>query len=339
MARCRWTSSAVAACVLLSGALAAAEDTGPIYGPPAPRDVQTLNLVDPIDGQAFQWELPLSSNALGGYDSDGCTYARGEQARSSGVATSPTTLYSARAEAFARPLTPEQKESLLEMLSAAGADVDDARQLSPAARYSLAAAVGQQLGDPPFDLAELYLVGAWTVRDTIVGFLPGVRGAGDAWNKLQQVIALAETVTDDGARTRALFDLARLAHRGGFVHERDDFLNKLDSFPDAGLGAQEKREEFRRRVIQENAMLTQALRLYREGLQARGADPADGAVARLMVADLSRRLGDFAEARDQAESVRLDPAAPPEVVVQAQDVLQALKTQAQKPFPAKEPAP
>ncbi len=327
-------AGALVIALLLLAPPAGAQDTGPVYGPPAPRDVKTLTLVDPVDGHAFQWEVPIASNALGGYDSDGCTYARGEQSRTSGVATSPTSLYSARAESFERDLTDEQTQSLLVLLSGVGADVDDAKDLSPAARYSLAAAVAEHLGDPAFDVAELYLIGGWTVRDSIVGFLPGVRGAGDAWNKLQEVQALAAQVTDPHPRTRALFDLARLAHRGGFPHERDDFLQKLDSFPDAGIGAQEKRTEFRRRVTHERALLNQARANYRRGLEAREGDASDRAVARLMVADISRRLGEMDVARDEAEAVRMDTAAPPEVVMQAEDVLQAVKTQRAQPIAA-----
>ncbi len=307
---------------------ASAGDTGPIYGPPPPRESRPLTLVDPIDGHTFEWQLPIGSNALGGYDSDGCTYAKGEQPRASGVATSPTSLYSARAERFARTLSDEQKATLLEQLSTIGADVDDARALTPAGRYELAAAVAEHLGDPAFDVAELYLIGAWTVRDTIVGFFPGVRGAGDAWNKLEEVMALAAQVDEPRPRTRALFDMARLAHRGGFLHERNDFLAKLDTFEDAGLHGKEKRTEFRRRVERESDLLRNARRWYRKGLDSGEGDGSDRAVARLMVADLSRRLGELDEARTQAEGVRMDQAAPPEVVMQAEDVLQALTVQA-----------
>ena len=336
MEQCRWISRALLLFALLASATASAGDTGPVYGPPPPRDVRSVVLTDPVDGHSFDWEVAIGSNALGGYDSDGCIYAKGEQPRSSGVATSPTSLYSAPVEDFSRPLTSEQKRSLLTLLNAIGADVDDARGLGPTARYELAAAVSEHLADPPFEIAELYLVGAWTVRDTIVGFLPGVRGAGDAWNKLEEVKALAAQVAEPGPRTRALFDMARLAHRGGFLHERDDFLNKLDTFEDAGLGAQGKRAEFHRRVARENELLRNARRWYRAGLEARTGDPADRAVARLMVADLSRRLGELDEARTQAEGVRLDQAAPPEVVMQAEDVLQALKAQAPVAIGAKE---
>ena len=315
-------------CAALSASSAWAEDTGPVYGPPPPRETRPLSLTDPVDGHRFEWAVSIGSNALGGYDSDGCTYARGAQPRAQGVATSPTSLYSARTERFDRELTEAQKESLLLLLSGVGADVEDAHALTPAARYELAAAVAEHLGDPPFEIAELYLIGAWTVRDTIVGFLPGVRGAGDAWNKLEEVMALAAVVSEPGPRTRALFDMARLAHRGGFGHERDDFLAKLDTFEDAGLGGQAKRAEFRRRVERENELLRSARRWYRTGIEARDGDAGERAVARLMIADLSRRLGEPDEARTQAEGVRLDRDAAPEVIMQAEDVLQALKVQA-----------
>lgn len=325
----RWTSRALLAllALLLLVPSAVLAEKMPYYGPPAPRNVKTLELVDPIDGHVFSWEVPIGTNALGGHDSDGCQYAKGEQTRRSAIATSPTTLFSAPVEAFDVPLTAEQKRTLMLMLSSLGAEVDSSRQLTATERFELAAAVAEHLDQSPHAIAELYLVGGWTVRDSIVGFLPGVRGAGDAWNKLQEVQALAREVTEPVPRTRALFDMARLAHRGGFVHERDDFLAKLDTFEDAGLGAQEKRAEFGRRVARENALLSSARGWYLKALEARAGDNTDRALARLLVADISRRLGEFDEARTQVEAVRLDRTASPEVAQQADDVLQALNAQ------------
>ena len=98
------------------------------------------------------------------------------------------------------------------------------------------------------------------MRDTIVGFLPGLQGAGDTWRKLADVNKRAQQQTTDRAKTRAMFDLARVAHRGGLPAERETFLELLSTFPDAGLGAVEKREEFRRRVAEEQRLLQLARR-------------------------------------------------------------------------------
>ncbi len=170
------------------------------------------------------------------------------------------------------------------------------------------------------------------MRDTIVGFLPGIRGAGDAWNKLQEVQNLAKSVKEPAPRTRALFDLARIAHRGGFVHERDDFLAKLDAFDDAGMGAPEKRDEFFRRVAREADLLKKARTWYLKGLDAREGTAQDRAIARLMVAEISRRVGDFEDAHTHIEALKLDTNAPAEVSMQVQDVSQALRAQSPRPF-------
>lgn len=291
-------------------------------------EMKPVLLEDPVDGHSFEWTVPLSTNGLGGFDSDGATYARGPQPRSTWVATSPTTLYSAPVERFNRTLTDDQKASLLSVLAEIGADVDDARKLSHTERYELAAAVAEHLGESPFEIGELYLGAAWTVRDTVVGFLPNVNGASDAWAKLQETIPLAREVQDPRGRTIALFDLARLSHRGGLVLERDAFLATLDTFPDAGVGGVEKRAEFLRRVARENALLDRARQWFHRGLEAHAEGPQDRAYYRFVVGDLARRLGDWDEARTQLEAVKLDQAASEAVRVQAEDVANVLVVQA-----------
>ena len=51
---------------------------------------------------------------------------------------------------------------------------------------------------------------------------------------------------------------------------------------------------------------------------------------------MSRRLGEFDEAHTHVEALRLDTAAPAEVTMQAEDVAQALRVQAQKAFTGEE---
>ncbi len=291
-------------------------------------EMKPLLLDDPVDGHTFEWSIPVSTNGLGGFDSDGATYARGPQPRTTHVATSPTSLYSAPIDAFSRSLTDDQKASLLVMLTEVGENVDDARQLSPTERFELAAATAEHLGDPPFDIGEMYLGAAWTVRDTVVGFLPNVQGASDAWAKLQETIPLAREVQEPRGRTIALFDLARLSHRGGLPLERDAFLATLDTFPDAGVGGPEKRAEFLRRVARENELLKKARQWFHRGLESRSGTPQDRAYYRFLVGDLARRLGEWDEARTQLESVRLDKGATEAVRIQAEDVFNVLSVQA-----------
>jgi hypothetical protein len=285
-----------------------------------------IRLADPIDGHRFEWSVPLSTNALGGWDSDGCTYSSSEQPRTTGVATSPTTLYSRPIELFDQPIPTDKVEGLTRMLLGIGENVDEARRLAPFQRYEIAAAVGAWLGDLPFATGELYLTAAWTVRDTIVGFLPGILGASDAWQKLAETLPRLAEIDNDRGRTIAAFDMARLCHRAGLVHERDAFLAAVDGWPDE-VGGLVKRDEFHRRVAEENRLLAKARDAFRAGVQAGDGEPIDRAYYRYLIGELSRRLGDFETAETQLESVALDAAAAEEVKAYVTDIQAVLKVQ------------
>lgn len=297
----------------------------------APLGMQGVQLIDPLDGHSFEVFVPASSNGLGGFDSDGCSYAKGMQPRQFEVVTSPTTLFSAPLEAFTEPIPDEKKAALTEMLLGLGRDVADVRGLKPSERYELAAAVARQLGKDDFIVGELYLQAAWTVRDTIVGFLPSVVGASDAWSKFIETLPEVRALDNDRGATIAFFDMARLAHRGGFVHERDDMLALSTRIPDVGLNADDKRAEFARRVGQERRLLEKARESFRGGLEAQLGEREVRAGYRFLVGDLSRRLGDFDEARTVLEAVELDKASGEQTRSLARDVLAVLKVQARTP--------
>ncbi len=292
-----------------------------------PGNLAPHELVDPIDGSHFQVTVVTSSNGLGGYDADGCTYARGLQARGFAIGTSPTTGFTAPLGGFLRSIPKAKKGEVLLLLAAQGTpETLAARPVSE--RYALAAELAEFLGDSSYVVGELYLQGAWTVRDSIVGFLPGVQGASDAWSKLSEVVSQARQLSDTRARTVALFDLARLAHRGGFVVERDDFLALLDTFEDAGLGAMEKREEFKRRVGVEGRLLEEARRSFLAGLDAGDGVLEEQAHYRYLVAEIGRRRGELAEAENLLEGLLLQGKASPETEVSIRDVAAVLKVQA-----------
>lgn len=298
--------------------------------PPVAPPTASRILVDPIDGHTFEHSVITSTNGMGGWDSDGCSYAQGPQPRGLAIATSPTTLYSAPWEQFRRELSDAQKEELLRRLSAIGSDVEDARKLSPAERFELAALVAEYLGDSPYAIGDLFLAGAWTVRDTVVGFLPGLQGAGNTWQELVELMPVAAAVADPRYKSIALFDMARIAHRGGFPVERDDFLAVLDTLNDAPPDAAGKRLEFLGRVAREDQLLGRAREAYRKALAQGLGTGADRARYRFLVGDLSRRLGDFDEARTQLEAVSLDQQADAETAAKTKDGLAVLRVQARE---------
>jgi hypothetical protein len=327
----RPSSVAVAVAIPVAIAVAAALAAEPSAAEPARSPLQTdtvpKELVDPLDGHRFDWPVLLSTNGLGGFDADGCTYARGVQPRALAVATSPTTLYTQPVDRWDRAIPDEQKKRLLQMLLLRGEQVEDGRRLSAAERWEIAATVSAQLGDGPATVGEQYLQAAWSVRDGVVGFLAAVQGATDAWKKLAELSAAARTLKDGKERTVAMFDLARLAQRGGFPIERDGFLRALDEFPDAGLGASAKREEFTKRVAEEERLLKLARARFEEAVRGGAGTPAERAGLRFLVAEISRRIGDFQQAETWLAAVVEDRAADEETRSSVTDVKNVLAVQ------------
>lgn len=198
----------------------------------------------------------------------------------------------------------------------------------PSRRFELAAIVAEVRGEGPYAVGDHLLSAAWSVRDRVVGFLPAVQGAGDAWKKLQSVLSDYRALDNSRARTIASFDLARLGHRGGFVEARDALLARIDTYPDAGLGAREKRESFRALVAREQELLLSARARFDEGLADGLGSPADRAYRRYLVGELSRRVGDPGRARTDLRAVASDPNSAAEVRGLVTDILSAMDQQA-----------
>jgi hypothetical protein len=301
------------------------------YGP------EPRSFIDPLDGSHFEAGVLHSTNGLGGYDSDGCSYGKGLQPRAFAIATSPTTLFSAPIGDFPRVLSEAQRQQIGTALLAFG-DPQQVARKSAAEGYEIAAAVARVLGKGHFRTGELYLSGAWTVRDTIVGFLPGLRGAGDTWRKMLDVSGRAQEQSSDRAKTRAMFDLARICQRGGFSAERETFLELLSTFSDAGLGAVEKREEFRRRVAHEQRLLQLAKGEFQAGLAAGEGTAEDQSYYLYLVGDIERRAGNFEAAEVALLRVEASKDAAAEVVAQASDILRVLAVQDRNEPGAEKPA-
>jgi len=327
----RWSTGTSLILLLATASWAQAQGGLPAGGLPGGGQAPTATKVfaDPFDGTQFQHPIAVSANGLGGFDSDGCAYSSGPQARATAIATSPTTLFSAPFERFDRRMTEEQKDGLLPILVRLGEDVEDASTLEPAERFEIAAVVADYLGDGPYAVGDLHLAAAWTVRDSIVGFLPNLKGPGDQWSQLVELTPQAAAVTDPKYRTIALFDMARLSHRGGFSVERDDFLSLLDTYTPTE-GALGKRTEFLLRVAREEELLARARASYQEGLTTGQGTPEQQSHYRYLVGDLSRRLGQYDEAKTQLEAVSLDARADAETKALVTDILAVLRVQSRE---------
>lgn len=166
----------------------------------------------------------LASDALGGYDSDLADYSSNGQWRTYAIATCAEDYYSVYAEDARAAIPADKRAAVTAALTAARAGLADPKNPTVWERYGLAVATYTALGKDPAFLAQLWVEASWTVRDAAVGYIPALSGPDTArayldagWTELKKPLATAD-------RKKVLFNLARIAERGGWADERDAFL-------------------------------------------------------------------------------------------------------------------
>ncbi len=264
----------------------------------------------------------ISANTYGGYDSDLAAYSTRGQFRTHAVSTCTSNYFSAMSSALDRPI-PADKNTQVQ------AAIDDSRKTwtdrdNPAVweRYDTAARIAHVLGTDPLEIAEMYLNASWTVRDAAVGvYVGGLEGPSAARTILKLgAVELDKDLTAE-SRSVLLYNLARVAHRGGFNTERDLFVQQFLALPalkqeerDAGEKLKQLTERF------EPHYQDLAISFLKAGIATPG-DPTRIARARYQLADLARRRGQTEMARKGYKSVIKDTAAPQQLQAMAQFLL------------------
>jgi hypothetical protein len=180
-----------------------------------------------------------------------------------------------------------------------------------AARYARAAELRRALGDDGLTVAQLYLEGSWTARDEAVGVYLGLEGPVEA----EQILAYgdAELLKPEGqalART-LLYNLARVAHRGGFINAREGYLSRYIALPELTSADRERARRLRTLATGPEADVQRlALVELARFLKDTSAPAERLARARYLQADLHRRLGETDAAIRGYAQVALDEAAP-----------------------------
>ena len=282
-------------------------------------------VICPLDGTEISVSRPVSTNALGGTDSDFCQYASGEQPRQHDVATCPTCFYSATLSSFDGSLTDAQRRALQEMLRSAVPPSQSAAALEVWDRYQLAALCAGVLDQGALERGDILLTGAWTVRDRAVGFIPAVDGPLDAAVQLDEMDVLWSEIPDLQIQQMALFDLARLAHRGGMRARRDGYLVRLDQLPPVPPQLVEIRGKVLELLALEDRFLEKALEHYQEGLRRNEGSPEDQVYYRYLVVDIQRRLGQDKGLLDDLNVLLADPLLPEGIRPMAKGVKEILR--------------
>ncbi len=231
----------------------------------------------------------VSSNGAGGHDSDLAGYSSDGQWRTYRVSTCTPSLLSLYGADMDAPIPPDRAAAVTTALQKAVAALPDPGAPTPWERYGLAAAVYEALGRDEVFLGDLWVEASWTARDAAVGYYAGLQGPAGARALLDAGAAeLAKPLAAD-ARKRVLYNLARVAHRGGWPAERDAWLARFEA---AGALTTREREglaRFRRLAREvETALQDRAIAAYTTALRA--TLPYDEKVrVTYVLADLLRR--------------------------------------------------
>ncbi len=252
----------------------------------------------------------LSADTSGGWDSDLAGYSSQGQFRAYALATCADNLYTVYGRDVGVGVLPEQRAAVEAALRGAVADVRVRAEPETWERYRIAGAVYRVLGKDAAFLGDLYIQASWVARDEAVGVYLGLHGPVEAralvdagWAELRKPLSVAD-------RKKVLYNLARVAHRGGWGDERDGFLAAFEAA--GSLSPEEVTALARfRRVAHtvEPALQDQALGCYLDAL--RGPLRADEKVRiSYVTADLLRRRGREQEALTLYFLVANDTEAP-----------------------------
>lgn len=258
----------------------------------------TQTVACPLGGGQVKVFQKLGEDRTGGYDSDFATYSASGQWRGYAISTCEGNLLSLYGVDMLKPLPPDKGPAVESALRKAVATLSSKEDPPIWERYQLAAAVYAALGRDDRFLGDLLLQASWTVRDEMVGYYAGLNGPAIQRNLLDGGLGELKKDLSVENRKKVLYNLARVAHRGGWGKERDGFLS---SFEALGLNEAETKAlaKFRRLSTQvEPPLQQQVIDHYTRALSSNTLPPEEVDRLTYTIADLQRRLGhwDLAEA-------------------------------------------
>ena len=264
----------------------------------------------------------VSANTLGGHDSDLATYSTRGQFREHAISTCPSNYFSVLGTALDQPIPASATEAISAAISASRATWADKDDPQVWERYDTAARIGRVLGHDPLTIANLYLNAAWTARDHAVGVYVGGLDGPSAAREILDVgqAELKKKLTPEAIKL-ICYNLARVAHRGGYIAERDTHLAAFLAL--GNLSAAERQAGQRMQHISrvvEPTMQLHAIVALKEAL-ARAGDPVRLSQARYQLADLNRRLGQADSAARDFHTVLQTDEAPDPLKVMARFLL------------------
>lgn len=245
----------------------------------------------PLGGGSVKIFQKLGEDKTGGYDSDFATYSASGQWRAYAISTCDGNLLSLYGVDMAKALPPDRAPAVEAALKKAIATLSDKKDPPVWERYQLAAAAYGALGKDDRFLGDLLLQASWTVRDEIVGYYAGLNGPVVQRQLIEGGMGELKKDLSVADQKKVLYNLARVAHRGGWTIEQDQFLARFEAL---GLDEREQTalQKFRHLARDVEPLLQQLVVDHYSKALATGTLPASE-VDRLTytLADFNRRLG------------------------------------------------
>ncbi|MBN1336000.1 MAG: DUF2225 domain-containing protein [Deltaproteobacteria bacterium] len=278
----------------------------------------------PLDGAEARTYVQISSNTLGGWDSDLASYASHGQWREYAITTCPKDYFTLLGTDFETPRDEATLARLREVAREVQAEVRDPTTLETWDRYAIAARFYRALGSDEAFVGGLYLTASWLARDRAVGEYLGLEGPKAARETLKLGEAELARALSNADRKKVTYNLARVAERLGDASQRDRYL---DAFATLGLDDAEREALARFRLMVgtvEPRFQDLAIAEYRAYLGKPGRPPAEAARVTYLLADLLRRRGRAAEAVPLYRQAADDPASSEQIRDLARTMLEGL---------------
>jgi len=280
----------------------------------------------PVGDDTVRVFSKVSENMLGGWDSDNATYSANGQWRTHKVASCAESLFSLYGEDMPtfQP-EPATARVLEQTLAQALRELTDPDNPQVWERYRIAARLYTEIGRTSMFMGTLWLEAGWTIRDSGVGYYEGLTGP----ETTRVLLDAGEKELAKGlppAQEKAVrFNLARVAHRGGYAAEREAHITRYKA-----LGTMTPRESDAVGKLERAAKLEpfyqkEALRHFQLAKDDTKLTEPERARAAYLVADIQRRLGNPAEAKAGFAAVVDNPHLDPKLAEMGRFLLHELQ--------------
>lgn len=269
--------------------------------------VEATQVPCPLGGAPVQVFRLVSTNGLGGWDSDGASYSLQGQFRNFEVSTCPNHALSLYGRDMELGLSASDSAKIAPIVAELERDYPEPSSLEAWDRHAMAARTYAALGRGDWFVANAWLKASWTLRDAAVGELRGLSGPLLTRRLLLAGADELKKELSEIQKKAVLFNMAKAAHRGGYGAERDALLTQLSQSGGLDKAEQDALDKLRAAARLERPLQDQAMRHLTEVVRSDGAHAPQ---ARFLLADLLRRTGRIDLALPALEAASRDRDAP-----------------------------